>query len=210
MEIFYFEDLDSTHLEAIRLLESGRKPPFAVTTANQNGGIGSRGSTWEGSEGALYLSVAINMDDLPSDLPQISIALFISFKIVLYLRDLGSNVWLKWPNDLYVDEKKIGGVMAKIDKNRIVWSVGINRNAPSCDLGALDVEIELKSLIDGLLRSVDKELSWKQIFSKVQIEFLKSKNHFTHIEGKRVSLKSAVLLNDGSLEIEGVRKFSLR
>ena len=140
----------------------------------------------------------------------LSIALFISFKIVLYLRGLGSKVWLKWPNDLYIDDKKIGGVMAKIDKNRIVWSVGINRNRPSSEFGALDVEIELKSLIDGLLRSVDKELSWKQIFSKVEIEFLKSKNYFTHIDGNIVSLKEASLLDDGSLESEGVRKFSLR
>lgn len=210
MEILYFESLDSTQLEAIRLLKRGFKPPFAVNALWQTKGIGSRGSWWESSKGSLYLSVVIDKVELPDDLPQISIALFIAFKIVLYLRSLGSKVWLKWPNDLYIGNKKIGGVMAKIDKNYIVWGVGINRSIPSPNYGALDIEIGLKELIEGVLSSVNKELSWKQIFRKIQIEFLKSKDYFTHIDGKKVYLGDAILLEDGSLEIEGVRKFSLR
>jgi len=210
LEILYFDELSSTQEYALLLLKSGKKPPFAINCIEQTSGIGSRGSAWEGSKGALYLSVAVHRDTFPKDLPMCATALFLSFCITSFLRECGSKAWMKWPNDIYIEEKKIGGVIAKLHKDTVVWGVGINRVTPSPSYGDLDIEISTKSLIEGLLQYVEGISSWKQIFRKIEVEFSKSKKFKAHIDGELLSLSDAKILEDGSLDINGSRKFSLR
>jgi BirA family biotin operon repressor/biotin-[acetyl-CoA-carboxylase] ligase len=52
--------------------------------------------------------------------------------------------------------------------------------------------------------------SWKNIFSKYKIEFSFSQRFFAHIDGREVSLKNAILLDDGSINIDDKKVYSLR
>ena len=57
---------------------------------------------------------------------------------------------------------------------------------------------------------VEKQISWKQIFSKLLIEFEKSKKFVATINGKKVPLSEAILCDDGSILINDKKVYSLR
>ncbi|WP_298953917.1 biotin--[acetyl-CoA-carboxylase] ligase, partial [uncultured Campylobacter sp.] len=108
MQIEFVEQMPSTQeflVDAVR--EGIVKPPFAIAAERQMAGIGSRGNDWEGASGDLAFSFCIAQTDLPTDVPLQSASIYFAMIMQELLASLGSQLWLKWPNDFYVDERKI-------------------------------------------------------------------------------------------------------
>ena len=214
MEIYYHDTLPSTH----RYLESGLrdktlKPPLAIVAHCQSAGVGSRGNAWLGEEGNLYLSFALSRESLPDDLPLASASIYFSFIMMVVLKEEGSKVWLKWPNDFYINQKKVGGTITSVISGDIILcSMGINlKNAPK-EFEIIDINIEKNVLIENYFLKLKQVIFWKDIFSQYQIEFEKSR-HFSYTDAKHkrsVPLSGAILLEDGSIMIENQRIYSLR
>lgn len=117
---------------------------------NQSAGIGSRGNIWEGVKSALTFSLALNASDLPKDLPMQANALYLGFLFKEVLKDLGSQTWLKWPNDLYLEDQKIGGVLVNVYKDMRVCGIGVNR--VSQKWACLDIGASDDWIIEGFLK----------------------------------------------------------
>jgi BirA family biotin operon repressor/biotin-[acetyl-CoA-carboxylase] ligase len=150
---------------------------------------------------------------LPDDLPLASASIYFSFIMMATLKALGSKVWLKWPNDFYIDSKKIGGtITGVISGDIILCSMGINlKNAPK-EFEIIDINIKKDVLIEKYFLKLKQVIFWKDIFSQYQIEFEKSR-HFFYTDTKqkkRMPLSEAILLEDGSIMIENQRIYSLR
>ena len=211
LEILWYKHLPSTHqylIEAIK--EEKLTPPLALGVDFQSAGVGSRGNSWEGDEGNLYFSFCVDAKQLPKDLKLESTSIYISWMMREALRALGSKIWLKWPNDFYLGDKKTGGVITTKIKETIIGSIGLNlAHAPS-EYGILDVQISPKKLVELFIKEFEKNISWKNVFSKYKIEFQNSLGFSCHLEGKKVSLREAILLDDGSIELEKRRVYSLR
>jgi len=214
LEILYHDSLPSTH----RFLEEGLRakkltPPLAIIANRQTEGIGSRGNAWKGLEGNLFLSFCLPKSDLPSDLPLASTSIYFSSIMIELLKELGSKVWLKWPNDFYIGDKKIGGTITSIISDSFVLcSMGINlKNAPK-DFEIIDINIEINVLIEKYFLKLKQVIFWKDVFRQYEIEFEKSRCFFytDSASGKKVSLAHATLLEDGSIMIENRRIYSLR
>lgn len=210
MEIYWFDSLPSTqnHLEeAIR--EKKLFPPITIATENQTSGIGSRGNEWEGCPGNLFFSVAMHESDLPEDLLLESASIYFGYLMKEVLAELDSTVWMKWPNDLYSREKKLGGVITKKLGKIIICGMGVNTFSAPPNYGILDSKMPNSWVLAAFLEKLQKGCSWKEIFRKfaVEFEFNKSKN-FPHTSG--VNLQQATLLDDGSLDIDGTKVYSLR
>ncbi len=211
MEILYFNELKSTQTFLIdSILHKRVSPPIAVITKRQTGGVGSRDNSWEGGEGNLFFSFAIDLDDLPSDLPIGSASIYFSFIMKEILKEFVDDIWLKWPNDLYYKKSKIGGTITKKIDNILVCGMGINLKKNSNSYKALNINIEPDFLLKSYIDKLKKPLDWKQVFSKYAIEFKRSKKVSTHIQGEYKSLENAVLSEDGSLIINNKRVYSLR
>ncbi len=190
--------------------EKSVAPPCAVIAEMQTDGIGSRENRWIGRRGNFFASVLLAQESLPKDLPLGAASIYFAFLMKETLKNMGSEVWLKWPNDFYLEGSKIGGcITAKKGKNIIV-GIGINIVDAPRDFGVLDIETEPMELLETFLENLKKPPSWKQIFSNYSLEFEKSKNYRTHDGGERVELSEAVLQNDGSLMIGKRRVVSLR
>jgi BirA family biotin operon repressor/biotin-[acetyl-CoA-carboxylase] ligase len=123
---------------------------------------------------------------------------------------MGSSLWLKWPNDFYLDDKKIGGAITNLYKDELVCGIGLNTKVSPEGFSKMDIEIENATLLRHYMAILNNPPSWKKIFSKYEIEFVKSKRHFTHSGDTKLSLENARLLDDGSIECDGQRIFSLR
>lgn len=211
MEIFWFETLESTQKT---LIEGIKKdfyfPPVCIGTSVQTDGKGSRGNGWIGQEGNLFISIAVARSDLPDDLRLESSSIFFAFLMKEMLASMGSKIWLKWPNDFYLGETKIGGMITNLVGESLVCGIGINLVSAPENFSTLDIVITPYNLTKAYSGLFKKLPSWKQIFSKYQLEFEQSRVFFTHHNHEKIALKDALLLEDGSLECEGQRIYSLR
>lgn len=176
----------------------------------QTAGVGSRDNSWNSQEGNLFLSFAIKVQDLPSDLKLESASIYFSYILKDTLESFGSKLFLKWPNDLYIKNSKIGGMITNIVSDALVCGVGLNLVTSPDAFSCLDIKINKEILLERYFKNIEKKPSWKQVFSKYKLNFQTNKNFFTHIKGKKVSLSESVLQNDGSLDINGERIYSLR
>lgn len=211
MDILYFDELESTQTYLLEQLNAKRvATPIAVMAKQQTKGIGSRDNQWEGGKGNLFFSIAIDLDDLPNDLPLSSASIYFSFIMKEVLKDFSDEIWLKWPNDLYKNEDKIGGTITKKTDTILVCGMGINLQKNENGFKALNLNIEPTKLLEVYLLRLETYPSWKQVFSEYRIEFQRSKHFFTHIEGQYISLENAILWEDGSLIIDNKRVYNLR
>ena len=211
MEIVYFDELNSTQLYLVEQIKTKQlSAPVAVVAKRQTAGVGSRDNSWEGGDGNLFFSFALNLDDLPNDLALSSASIYFSYIMKQLLENLSDDIWLKWPNDLYQKKHKIGGTITKKIDNILVCGMGINLKKNSNSFEALNINVELDILLRTYLDAVEKLPSWKHIFSKYEIEFERNKSVSAHVMGEHQSLQQAILREDGSLTINEKRVYSLR
>ncbi len=88
--------------------------------------------------------------------------------------------------------------------------IGLNMKKAPKGFDKLDVEAKSVDILTNYFSLVEKRVLWKEIFSKYKIEFHKAKNMEVTIKGRKVFLKDAILLEDGSIEMNGERIYSLR
>lgn len=211
MQILSFESLPSTQTHLKSLLSLGSVTvPIAVTCELQTDGVGSRDNKWYGEDGNLFISFAVSLQSLPYDLKIESASIYFSYILKETLEEFGSKAWLKWPNDMYVAEKKVGGMITSVSGKNIICGFGLNLNSAPETFGTLDVIINKKKLLKRYFEKVEKNFLWKQVFSKYKLEFEQNKSFFTHVNDERVDVREALLDVDGSLLINGERIYSLR
>lgn len=211
VEIHWFNQLDSTQSYLIEALKSGTlSAPVCVGTSMQTNGRGSRGNTWIGEDGNLFISIAVHRSQLPSDLKLESSSIYFAYILKEVLSSLGSNVWLKWPNDFYLDQQKLGGVITNLVGDCLVCGIGMNLTSAPLNFAKMDVTVTAYNLTNYYITALKYFPSWKQVFSNYKLEFNRSKSFMTHTDETILRLEDAVLLEDGSLECNGQRIFSLR
>ena len=211
MQILSLKSVDSTQRYLLDTLKEGTLSlPVCVTTDRQESGKGSRGNSWNGLEGNLFFSFAIARDDLPSDLKLESSSIYFTYILKELLAERGSSLWLKWPNDFYLGDKKIGGAITNLYKEVLVCGIGLNTRVSPEGFSKLDIKIANETILKHYFDILKNPPSWKQVFSNYEVEFVKSRSFSTHSGDTRLSLENAILLDDGSIECDGQRIFSLR
>lgn len=137
MNIIKLEETASTNTYLRQMADA---PHGTVVAARQqSAGRGQRGNTWESEPGAnLTFSILVRPADIPPA-RQMSISRAVSLAIVSwldrYLPD-GMEASIKWPNDIYVGDRKICGILiehvltsGRIDRTVIGAGININQKA---------------------------------------------------------------------------------
>ncbi|VAY86569.1 Biotin-protein ligase [hydrothermal vent metagenome] len=212
MEICYYDTLKSTQSYLIEAILSKKlNTPILIYTHNQTQGIGSRQNEWHGIKGNLFFSFALDCNMLADDLPLPSISIYFGYIIKDILSSLGSSLVLKWPNDLYLDNKKIGGLITNKKTDFIVVGVGINLVNIKDDFHNLDINLDILNFFDILIDKINNRISWSSIFKLYKVEFYKSNfNYKVRNHKKSFCLKDAVLNKDGSISVNNEKVYSLR
>jgi len=113
---------------------------YAIWTTKQTAGRGQRGRKWESEEGkSLTASYAFFTKHPRATLSPIGLITCLSLRKAL-LRWPFSELKIKWPNDLFVKGKKLGGVLVEtkeVDQNLFVV-IGIGINLLQDDLSAIN------------------------------------------------------------------------
>lgn len=128
-----FDSLDSTNEEAKRLARSGGGHGAVIWAKKQSEGKGRLGRVWLSSEGNLFVSILLKPQRDITELAQLSFvaAVAVLDSISPLLPD-GSVLKTKWPNDIVLSGRKLGGVLLEsfrtdtCDYPWVAVGVGIN------------------------------------------------------------------------------------
>jgi BirA family biotin operon repressor/biotin-[acetyl-CoA-carboxylase] ligase len=132
MNYLFLDTVDSTNSYAARKNTELADMTFVYTRC-QTGGRGQRGNGWESKPGEnLTFSLFIRHSNFPP-IAQFSISECVALAIVDVLNKYGVKASVKWPNDIYVGDKKICGILIEhsVTGNSLDYSIigaGINLN----------------------------------------------------------------------------------
>jgi len=162
------ESIDSTNSEAERLLANQTATPFAVAANRQINGRGRLGRKWHSPKnGNIYLSIAFRPEVEISRLK--TFTLWQGIMICDFLRQQlqTDKIFVKWPNDLFFKDKKIGGILteASIDGDRInslILGIGLNLNSSLSDFPK-----ELKDYCQTLMEIHGRQVRVNEYASKI-------------------------------------------
>ncbi len=211
VKTLYLKEIDSTQNFLKKLIKAKEiEAPFAVVSDAQSAGVGSRDNRWNSQKGNLFLSFAIKLSELPKDLKLESASIYFSYIFKTLLCDEGSRVWIKWPNDFYIDDKKIGGMITNLESSTIICGLGLNLFSAPDGFAKLDIKVDKKEILKKYFKKIEEKISWKQVFSKYELEFYKNKNFFTHNQNTKIPLEDVKLQQDGSIISNGERMYSRR
>jgi len=166
-----YDEVDSTNELAKHLLAQGEPEGTAILADSQTQGKGRMGRTWYSQkEMGIYLSLLLKPRLSPDRVHQLT--LVASLAVADAINAFSTTpVTLKWPNDVFINGKKISGVLSENitsgDRSGVVIGIGINVNhsrfpAP-LDSFATSLFIEKgettnrKLLIATLLKNFDRE-----------------------------------------------------
>ncbi len=119
MKVFFFESIYNTQEFALGELSS---EPILVISYSQEKGKGTSNRTWLNADQALACSLAVKQEDIK--LKHTLIPLLSSYLFTEILKDI--NLSLKWPNDIVLNNLKVGGVLVEKSENSICIGMGIN------------------------------------------------------------------------------------
>lgn len=153
MDVQVHKVIDSTNSWCLQQCKTGRSLPFACFAEEQTSGRGRRGKHWVSAAGAnLAMSVVwpFSLSGRRLHLLPLSIALAIAQTLERFGME---QVQVKWPNDVYVQGKKIAGILIETlpvregsigNRNKkgvsvaTVTGVGLNYDMSACRDSALD------------------------------------------------------------------------
>lgn len=173
--IIYLSKVNSTNSYAIQQIEKNAlNHGDVIFTLNQESGKGQGDNIWESEPGNnLHVSIILSPKTIDAS-DQFVLTQFISLAIInlisRYLPDesVRQELKIKWPNDIYVGDKKIAGILFQnfIKGNKIEYSVvgiGINVNQtkfissapnPISIIHKTNKLIEIDKLLENLLVSI--------------------------------------------------------
>jgi BirA family biotin operon repressor/biotin-[acetyl-CoA-carboxylase] ligase len=121
-------EIDSSNTELMRRARAGRNEPILLVAERQTAGRGRQGRTWAGELGDA-LTFSIGLPYQPSNWSGLSLAVGLSLA-----ESLGPEVQLKWPNDLWCHQRKLGGILVEAasqgGQSYVVVGVGLNIRLP--------------------------------------------------------------------------------
>jgi BirA family biotin operon repressor/biotin-[acetyl-CoA-carboxylase] ligase len=121
------DEIDSTNDEIRRLAEAGAPDGRVVVADRQTAGRGRRGAAWICPAGeALAFSVLMRPSQ-PRTL-WARLALAAGLAVAEGLETFGVAPGIKWPNDVWIDGKKVCGVLAEAGADFVVVGIGVNVN----------------------------------------------------------------------------------
>ena len=218
MNTIHFEIIDSTNTYLKNNYQNLENLTF-ISADNQTQGKGRSNRKWNSDNNNLLFSLLIKDTNYYDYLSSISI--ISAYSILEVLREYGiDNLSIKWPNDIYADDKKICGILLEsITKENIecvIIGVGLNVNQINFDGEYIvdpismkqilnkDIDIrELKKKIyEKLIINLDKLINGYDYYEDIiKYDYLNNKNVYALINNEKVLVKVKGINKDYTLKV---------
>ncbi|HOA83347.1 MAG TPA: biotin--[acetyl-CoA-carboxylase] ligase [Thermodesulfovibrio thiophilus] len=170
-EIVIYDEVESTNSMANELLKQGYPSGTVVIADRQIKGKGRLGRKWISPYGKnLYMSIALKPTIPPKYATLLTLTSAVACTTALR-RYTDIPVMIKWPNDMLVDDKKVGGILTemKIEGEKIksaVVGIGINVN-----MTEEDIPEEIKEIASSLKICKEEEFLRVLLAAEIIKEF---------------------------------------
>ena len=176
-KIIRFSRVDSTNLEAYRILEKENiTESLWILSDEQTHGKGRMGNKWISIKGNLYTSLIIPVFYDLNILPMLScvIALSVYDCISKSLKD-NSLLKVKWPNDILYNNSKLSGILIENiitdSRKHSIIGIGININSSPIDL-------DHQTTYLNTIECIYKKINVKDVFKNLQESIMNDLNLF--------------------------------
>jgi BirA family biotin operon repressor/biotin-[acetyl-CoA-carboxylase] ligase len=184
-------EVDSTnewikrHLDKLKDLDS-------LIAKTQHSGKGRNSKSWFSPEGGLWLSILL--EKFPGNAGGLSLLCPTAVCEILEEHNLLTNI--KWPNDIILKGKKLGGILIEKVKEKFIIGIGLNLN-----LSNSDFPIPLKDIVITSKETLHKELDIEIIAKEIIKKIAKERNNLEEVYKKYLKLSGdlneKVKLNNG-------------
>ena len=216
LPIFNFTKIESTNNFARSLITEHKIFKGIVIADEQTKGRGRYGNKWHSPKGNLYFTIFFPI--LKSNLNKIQFLVQLQIRNILKNVNI-KNITLKWPNDLYIKNKKVCGILQEsivFGKFYLIIGIGINirsspkiKNYPTTYLNnETKKKINLNELVEKLKKAfltniINKTYSFKTI-AKDWNKYAFNKNKFINFKINNKIYKGIFkgINNNGALILE--------
>ncbi len=167
--IHYFNSLSSTNTKAKEIAIQAKEGTIIVAE-EQIRGKGRLGRSWTSPKGkGIWMSIILKPKVDPAKVAKIT--LIGAAAVNQGLKDIGIKSYIKWPNDIIIDGKKVCGILTEMSCelnmiNYVIMGIGINVN-----LGREDFDDELIDKATSLKEVVGEEIDRKKLLAYVLNHF---------------------------------------
>jgi BirA family biotin operon repressor/biotin-[acetyl-CoA-carboxylase] ligase len=174
--IFHFFKTDSTNRVALELGHAGEPEGAVVLAEEQTAGRGRAGRAWHSQRAAgIYVTLLLRPKLAPVQAPLLTMMAGLSAHSAVQALT-GLDVDLKWPNDLLIRGKKVGGILTEMhaEPNQVrfvIVGIGLNANQDK-------FPVEIASIATSLLAETGKSQSRMELLVRLLREFEGDYNRF--------------------------------
>lgn len=173
-----FKSIDSTNKYAREKAETEPSSGTVVLAEQQTAGRGRRGKKWVSPFAAnIYLSIVWDFEQGAQALEGLSLAVGVAVKRALTTHGIEA-VELKWPNDIYIDGKKLGGILLEMigdpaGQCSVIVGVGINVAMPENQAAEIDQDwTDVKAQLHKCMGGGTEQLSKNHLASTLITEII--------------------------------------
>lgn len=209
--IYHFLKTDSTNRVAMELGYANEPEGAVVLAEEQTAGRGRAGRSWHSERGTgIYVTLLLRPNISPMQAPLLTMMAGLSARTAIHAHT-ALTVDLKWPNDLMLGAKKLGGILTEMHAEPsqvrfVIIGIGINVNQEK-------FPPELSGIATSLRAQTSRAQSRMELLVRLLREFENDYNRFlregaasvtqrfeavsSYARGKRVSVSNGVENYDG-------------
>lgn len=152
-KVFVFDQLTSTTIKAQQILKEAQQGNFLVIANEQQTGKGRAGHEWYSPLGGLWITLGMYNLFVESNLT-ILIGITIHKALSELYPSLKNRLMIKWPNDIYLDDRKVAGIHCQYNLRSRYHLIGVGIDTDIAEMpdyiknNTTSLRIALKSEID--------------------------------------------------------------
>jgi len=180
--IYHFFQTDSTNRVGLELGYAGEPEGAVILAEEQTAGRGRAGRSWHSERAAgVYVTLLLRPKISPVQAPLLTMMAGLSVQAAVRSQT-GLEADLKWPNDLLLNGKKLGGILTEMYADTalvhfVIVGIGINVNQEK-------LPVDLSGMATSLRLETGKHESRLELLARLLREFESDYNRFLR-EGAR-------------------------
>lgn len=208
----HFKTLSSTNDYCLEYAKTHPGEPLVCSADTQTKGRGRGGKAWDSTlEDNLYFSYLCPIVSPVESLA--AITLVAGCVLAKYLKEMGiADVAIKWPNDIFIQSKKVAGILTEVahggKSNAVVIGIGLNLYPPRADLNqdvtavkqhlssVPDKQAIVMALVDALDEAIDR------FEAKGFADFMDEWAAFDALKGKAITWVDGI--RNGEAIVQGI------
>ncbi|MDY4011857.1 MAG: biotin--[acetyl-CoA-carboxylase] ligase [Fusobacterium gastrosuis] len=205
MKFLKLDEIDSTNNYMKKNIDKFSSYDI-VSAKNQTSGRGRRGNTWVSSKGMALFSFLLKTDKKLDINEYTKLPLIAGIATLSAMKKIEENDYkYKWTNDIYLEEKKLSGILVEKVENDFVIGIGINvNNQIPEEIKDIAVSLKNKHDIDKVILTVVEAFAdyYNKFSSGEWLDILDEINKYNFLKNKKIKVNvGSEVYNGEALDI---------